>query len=117
MKLSYLITVRNFNLIKLMRKILTHSLAIVTVAITVPLGRKILVSIVVGTVLLLLLEFMRPYAMIVIKKLFQNPEIIVYNKCIFRVIENAPLDEEFSWRLSACGPTPARYKWPSENWD
>ena len=85
--------------------------AFVVTVFSLSLGRKLFFGLSSVVALFLLISFIEPYALIMFNKTFGNPELEVYNQCVFGVIENAPLDEEFSWRLSACGEAPARFKW------
>lgn len=101
----------NNYLTRIFRLALIRSWAFLVTVFSLPLGRKLFFSSCAVAVLFLLIGFIEPYALIMFNKLFGNPELAVYNQCVFGVIEKAPLDEEFSWRLSACGEAPARFKW------
>ena len=101
----------NSYLIRILRSILIRCWAFIVAVFSLSLGRKLFFGLFAAVVLILLTGFLQPYALTMVNKLFGNPELVVYNQCVFGVIENAPLDEEFSWRLSACGETPSRFKW------
>ena len=98
-------------LIKIFRPVLIRFWAFVVTVFSLSLGRKLFFGLLAAVVLFLLFGYIEPYALTMFNKLFGNPELKVYNQCVFGVIENAPLDEEFSWRLSACGEAPSRFKW------
>lgn len=101
----------NNFLIRIFRLALIRSWAFILTVFSLSLGRKLFFSLFAAVILFLLFGFIEPYALTMFNKIFRNPELAVYNQCVFGVIENAPLDEEFSWRLSACGEAPARFKW------
>ena len=101
----------NSYLMRILRSILIRCWAFIVTIFSLSLGRRLFFSLFAVVVLLLLIGFIEPYALTMFNKIFGNPEFAVYNQCVFGVIENAPLDEEFSWRLSACGEAPARFKW------
>ena len=104
------VTTNNF-LIRIFAPALIRSWAFVVTVFSLPLGRKLFFGLFAAVVLFFFIGFIEPYVLIMFDKLFGNPELTVYNQCVFGVIENAPLDEEFSWRLSACGEAPSRFKW------
>ena len=104
------VTTNNF-LIRIFAPALIRSWAFVVTVFSLSLGRKLFFGLFAAVVLFFFIGFIEPYVLIMFDKLFGNPELTVYNQCVFGVIENAPLDEEFSWRLSACGEAPSRFKW------
>ena len=111
MKAIHSSATNNNYLIKIFRPVLIRFWAFVVTIFSLSLGRKLFLSLLAVGVLFLLIGIIEPYALTIFNKLFENPELEVFNQCVFGVIENAPLDEEFSWRLSACGEAPARFKW------
>ena len=100
----------NHYFIKIFRPVLIRSWAFVITIFSLPLGRKLILCLFAAVGLIILIGFVEPYAIAIFDKIFGNPELSVYNQCVFGVIEQAPLDEEFSWRLSACGEAPSRFK-------
>ena len=111
MKVIHSSVITNNFLIRIFRPALIRFWALVVTIFSLSLGRRLFFSLFAVIVLLILIGFIEPYALTMFNKIFGNPEFAVYNQCVFGVIENAPLDEEFSWRLSACGEAPARFKW------
>ena len=107
--ISSSVTTSNY-LIRIFRPVLIRFWAFVVTVFSLSLVRKLFFGLLAVVVLFFSFGFVEPYARTMLNKLFGNPELEVYNQCIFGVIENAPLDEEFSWRLSACGEAPARFK-------
>jgi len=101
---------KNHYFIKIFSPVLIRSWAFVITVFSLPLGRKLFFSLFAAIGLIALISFVGPYAIAAFVKIFGNPELDVYNQCVFGVIEQAPLDEEFSWRLSACGEAPSRFK-------
>ena len=104
------VTTNNY-LIRIFRPVLIRFWAFVVTVFSLSLGRKLVFALLAVVVLFFLIGFIEPYALMMFNKIFGNPELEVFNQCVLGVIENAPLDEEFSWRLSACGEAPARFKW------
>ena len=111
MKAIHSSVTNNNYLVKNFCPVLIRFWAFVVTVFSLSLGRKLFLSLSAVVLLFLLIGFIEPYALFMFNKLFGNPELEIFNQCVFGVIENAPLDEEFSWRLSACGEAPARFKW------
>ena len=112
MKFNNFQVATNNYLRKIFRTILAHALTFLATVFSVPLGRKLFFGLIAIVFFFVLISLVEPYTSLFYRKISWNPDMTVYNKCIFGVIEKAPIDEEFSWRLSACGEAPSRFKWP-----
>lgn len=104
-------TTANHYLSKIFRFVFIHVWTFLVAAFSLPRGRKIFFGFLAIIFFCLLVGFLEPYVLALFRKMFLNPDLALYNECIFGVIEKAPVDEEFSWRLSACGEAPSRFKW------
>ena len=100
----------SYFLMKFLSRLLIHVWAFVVTVTSLSWGRKIFFGIGAAVAVFLLTSHVGPYALVFFNKIFGNPEMTAYNQCVFNVIEEAPLDEEFSWRLIACGEAPSRFK-------
>jgi hypothetical protein len=96
-----------------LRSVCIHISVLVITLFSLPSARKVLFGLVGLIFMISFLQGMNPPLSISLQNIFLNPELTAYNACIFSVIEEAPVDEEFAWRLSACGEAPSRFKWSS----